>query len=67
LNLQSFIDGIFLHPLSQGPRYATVEEPPPNVVNEFNPNEIVRDPGLRKQIHLYVPDIQDDVRRAYLF
>jgi hypothetical protein len=56
-----------LHPLSQGPRYATVEEPPPNVVNEFNPNEIVRDPGLRKQIHLCVPDIQDDVRRAYLF
>ena len=29
---------------------AEVEEPPPNVANEFNPNEIVRDPGLRKQI-----------------
>ncbi|CAJ2645318.1 unnamed protein product [Trifolium pratense] len=27
---------------------AEVEEPPPNVVNEFNSNEIVRDPGLRK-------------------
>ena len=24
-------------------------EPPPNVVNEFNPNEIVHDPGHRKQ------------------
>ena len=40
---------------------AEVEEPPPNVANGFNPNEIVRDLGLRKQIHLYVPDIQDDV------
>jgi hypothetical protein len=29
---------------------AEVEEPMPNVANEFNPNEIVRDPGLRKQI-----------------
>jgi hypothetical protein len=45
---------------------AEVEEPPPNVANEFNPNEIVRDPGLRKQIHLYAPNIQDDVRRAYI-
>jgi len=26
----------------------------------------VRDPSLRKQIHLYAPDIQDDVRRAYV-
>ncbi|RHN66617.1 putative transcription factor and/or regulators TTF-type(Zn) family [Medicago truncatula] len=43
-----------------------VEEPPPNVVNEFNPNEIVRDPGLRKQIWEYAPDIQDQVRRAYI-
>ncbi|CAJ2643438.1 unnamed protein product [Trifolium pratense] len=45
---------------------AEVEEPPPNVVNEFNSNEIVRDPGLRKQIHEYSPDIQDQVRRAYI-
>ncbi|KEH39488.1 hypothetical protein MTR_2g099105 [Medicago truncatula] len=29
-----------------------VEEPPPNVTNKFNPNEIVRDPNLRKQIHV---------------
>ncbi|XP_040869476.1 amino acid transporter AVT6C-like [Glycine max] len=41
-------------------------EPPPNVVNEFNPNEIVRDPGHRKQINEYAPDIQDQVRRAYI-
>jgi len=45
---------------------AEVEEPPPNVENEFNPNEIMRDPGLRKQIHLHAPDIQDGVRRAYV-
>ena len=45
---------------------AEVEEPLPNVANEFNSNEIVRDPGLRKQIHLYAPDIQDNVRRAYV-
>ncbi|CAJ2670552.1 unnamed protein product [Trifolium pratense] len=48
---------------------AEPEEPPPNVaneVNEFNSNEIVRDPSLRKQIHEYAPDIQDQVRRAYI-
>jgi hypothetical protein len=27
---------------------AEAEEPPPNVANEFNSNEIVRDPGLMK-------------------
>ncbi|XP_058755788.1 uncharacterized protein LOC131628968 [Vicia villosa] len=43
-----------------------VEETPPNVTNEFNPNEIVRDPGCRKQIHEHAPDIQDQVRRAYI-
>ncbi|XP_058746988.1 uncharacterized protein LOC131619973 [Vicia villosa] len=43
-----------------------VEETPPNVANEFNPNEIVRDPGCRKQIHVYASDIQDQVRRAYI-
>jgi hypothetical protein len=42
-----------------------VEEPPSNLANEFNSNEIVRDPGLRKQIHEYAPNIQDQVRRAY--
>ena len=41
-------------------------EPLSNVVNEFNPNEIVRDPGHRKQINEYAPDIQDQVRRAYI-
>ncbi|XP_058776974.1 uncharacterized protein LOC131651326 [Vicia villosa] len=29
-------------------------------------NEIVRDPGCRKQINEYAPDIQDQVRRAYI-
>jgi len=46
---------------------AEVEEPPPNVANEFNPNETVRDPGRRKQIYVYSLDIQDHVRRAYIF
>jgi len=46
---------------------AKVEQPPPNnVANEFSPNEIVRDPGLRKQIHAYDPDIQDQVRMEYI-
>src|SRR3954464_14995876 len=43
-----------------------VEETPPNVANEFNPNEIVRDPGCRKQIHEYASVIQDQVRRTYI-
>ncbi|KEH26663.1 hypothetical protein MTR_6g066340 [Medicago truncatula] len=43
-----------------------VEEPPSIVANKFNSNEIVRDPGLRKQIHLYAPDIRDEVRTTYV-
>ncbi|XP_058727121.1 uncharacterized protein LOC131598551 [Vicia villosa] len=43
-----------------------LEPPLNNVVNEFNPNEIVRDPGYREQISEYAPDIQDQVRRAYI-
>jgi hypothetical protein len=45
---------------------AEVKEPPLNVANEFNSNEIVCDLGLRKQINEYDPDIQDQVRRAYI-
>jgi hypothetical protein len=39
-----------------------------NVVNlnEFNPNDIVCDPALRRQISSYAPDIQDQMRRAYI-
>jgi hypothetical protein len=48
------------------PEAVEAEEPPPNVANEFNPNEIIRDPGRRKQINEYAPDIQDQVRRAYI-
>ena len=47
--------------------------PQPNVANdeeetvhEFNPDEIVCDPTLRKQINEYHPDVQDQVKRAYL-
>ncbi|MCI34766.1 zinc finger MYM-type protein 1-like, partial [Trifolium medium] len=43
-----------------------VEEPPPNMANEFNSNEIVRDLDCRKQIHAYDPNIQDQVRSAYI-
>ena len=32
----------------------------------FNPDEIVCDPALRRQINDYHPDVQDQVRRAYL-
>ncbi|XP_058780373.1 uncharacterized protein LOC131654011 [Vicia villosa] len=45
---------------------AELQSLPNNVIDEFNPNEIVRDPGLRKQINEYAPDIQDQVRRAYI-
>ncbi|KAI5017217.1 hypothetical protein ZWY2020_037595, partial [Hordeum vulgare] len=36
-----------------------VEQPAPSVANEFNPNAIERDPGKRKQICEYPPNIQD--------
>jgi len=45
---------------------AEVEEPPLNVANEFNPNEIVCDPGRRKRIHVYAVNFQDQVRRTYI-
>ena len=32
-----------------------------NSVAEFNPNEILCDPALRKQIYEYAPEIQDQV------
>ncbi|XP_058784292.1 uncharacterized protein LOC131659068 [Vicia villosa] len=38
---------------------AELQSIPNNVMDEFNPNEIVRYPGLRKQINEYAPDIQD--------
>jgi hypothetical protein len=37
------------------------------VANEFNSNEIMRDSGFIKPIYEYAPDIQDKVRRAYIF
>jgi hypothetical protein len=37
------------------------------VANEFNSNEIMRDSGLIKPFYEYAPDIQDKVRRAYIF
>jgi hypothetical protein len=35
-----------------------------NFTSEFDPNEIVCDLALRKQIYEYAPEIQDQVRRA---
>jgi hypothetical protein len=45
------------------------QQPEPNIGNvtsEFDPNEILCDPALRKQISEYAPEIQDQVRRAYI-
>ena len=44
------------------------QDPPIHVANnsEFNPDEIQSDPALRKQIAEYAPQIQDQVRRAYI-
>ncbi|CAN6175040.1 unnamed protein product [Urochloa humidicola] len=37
-----------------------------NAITEFNPNDIQCDPALRKQIYEYAPEIQEQVRRAYI-
>jgi hypothetical protein len=37
-----------------------------NVVTEFNPDDFLCDPALRKKINEYAPEIQDQVRRAYI-
>ena len=37
-----------------------------NAITEFDPNEILCDPALRKQIYEYAPEIQEQVRRAYI-
>ena len=47
------------------------DEDEPNMANDdeedvFNPDEIVCDPAIRKQIDDYHPDVQDQVRRAYI-
>ncbi|XP_058771941.1 uncharacterized protein LOC131645595 [Vicia villosa] len=46
---------------------AEVEETSPNVANEFNPNDmcVIQDVG-NKFMSIYAPDIQDQVRRAYI-
>ncbi|KAI4982333.1 hypothetical protein ZWY2020_022825, partial [Hordeum vulgare] len=41
------------------PEVEVEAQPPPNIANEFNPNDIERDPGKRKQISEYPPNIQD--------
>ena len=46
-----------------------VQDPPPvHVTNniDFDPAEILCDPALRKQISEYPPEVQDQVRRAYI-
>jgi hypothetical protein len=38
-----------------------------NVGRAFNPDEIVADPALRRQIDEYDINVQDKVRRSYIF
>ncbi|XP_035823482.1 zinc finger MYM-type protein 1-like [Zea mays] len=38
----------------------------PTVGGTFNPDDIVADPALRRQIYEYDKDVQDQVRRAYV-
>jgi hypothetical protein len=38
----------------------------PNVGRAFNPDDIVADPALRRQIEEYDSNAQDQVRRAYI-
>jgi hypothetical protein len=45
---------------------ANEEEEEHEAANVFNPDEIVCDPALRKQINEYRPDVQDQVKMAYL-
>jgi len=55
--------------LAQGADFLQSQPAPTSnvsVINEFNPDEIIRDPALRKQIDEYSPDIQAQVRRAYI-
>ena len=44
------------------------QEPPVHVANnnDFDSAEILCDPALRKQIAEYPPEVQDQVRRAYI-
>jgi hypothetical protein len=44
------------------------QEPPVHVANnnDFDPAEILCDPALRKQVAEYAPEVQDQVRRAYI-
>jgi hypothetical protein len=44
------------------------QEPPVHVANnkDFDPAEILCDPALRKQFAEYAPEVQDQVRRAYI-
>jgi hypothetical protein len=49
----------------------TRDDPHPHQNNnmgniEFNPDEIICDPALRKKIYEYAIEIQDQVRRAYI-
>jgi len=43
------------------PDYPELQTNLGNSVAEFNPNEILCDPALRKQIYEYAPEIQDQV------
>jgi hypothetical protein len=36
-------------------------------INQFNPDHIISDPGLRIPIDSFAPNIRDDIRRAFSF
>jgi len=44
----------------------SAEQEQPNIGRAFNPDDIVADPALRKQIEEYDKNVQDQVRRAYI-
>mgnify|MGYP006969624154 CR=1 FL=1 len=48
------------------PEIEVEAQPPRNIANDFNPNEIERDSWKKKQIFEYPPNIQDQLRKAYV-
>ena len=58
----------FFQPLSRGSNTGANNNVnnTPTVGGTFNPDDIVADPALRRQIYEYDKDVQDQVRRAYV-
>jgi hypothetical protein len=58
----------FFQPLSRGSNTGANNNVnnTPTVGGTFNPDDIVADPALRRQIYEYDKHVQDQVRRAYV-